>query len=602
MALAIEDYALIGDCETAALVGKDGSIDWLCLPRFDSDACFAALLGKPENGRWQIRPRGKAKVMREYQDGTLILETHFATKNGAVTIIDFMPVRKKHPGIIRIVRGDRGTVRMQMELVIRVEYGRSVPWVTHTANKTLLAKAGPHLIALRSSVPVRGENFRTVSEFTVKRGSTVRFELQHGGSFEKPPEGLNTKKELRKAQLRWRKWSARCTYHGAYADIVQRSLITLKALSYFPSGGILAAPTTSLPEQPGGQRNWDYRYCWLRDATFTLLALIHAGYHKEARQWRDWLARSVAGSPEQIQVMYGIGGERRLPEWEVPWLGGYQGASPVRVGNAASRQVQLDLYGELADVLHHARGSSLTKGHPDFQMLIVLLEHLEKIWRHPDHGIWEVRGPRLQFTHSKVMAWLAFDRAIGSSEKFRIGGPVKKWRKIRKQIYDDVMRNGFNRRLKAFVQSYRSAELDASLLMLPLVGFIPATDPRMVGTVAAIEKGLMQDGLVLRYRTQKVDDGLPAGEGVFLACSFWLADNYELMGRHQDAKRLLQRLLKLRNDVGLLAEEYHLEEKRLVGNFPQAFSHVGLVNTVINIYTNLGPAHQRSRRNHHSVS
>jgi len=601
MPLPIGDYALIGDCETAALVGRDGSIDWLCLPRFDSDACFAALLGKPENGRWQIRPKSNAQITRMYRDGTLILETQVITRTGAVTVIDFMPVRKEHPAIIRIVRGDRGTVRMSMDLVMRFEYGRLVPWVTQGPRKALHAVGGPHRLTIRSSVPLRGKDFRTVSDFTVKGGKSVYFELQYASSIERPLPPLNPEACLREADRAWRKWTARCKYHGPHAEAVQRSLITLKALTYTPTGGILAAPTTSLPEQPGGQRNWDYRICWLRDATFTLLALIHAGYHKEARRWRDWLARSVAGSPEQIQVMYGLGGEHRLLEWEVPWLPGYKNARPVRVGNAASTQLQLDIYGELSDVLHLTRSFSRQKTETGFALLSILLERLAKIWREPDNGIWEVRGKPQHFTHSKVMSWVAFDRAIRSGEEFGLKAPLKKWRAIRKRIHDDVCRRAFNSKLNSFVQAYGSTELDASLLMLPLIGFLPASDSRIVGTVRQIEKKLMREGLVLRYRTRKVDDGLPAGEGVFLPCSFWLADNYELMGRHEEAIELLNRLLKLRNDVGLLSEEYHLETKQLVGNFPQAFSHVGLVNTVINIYTKRGPAHHRSKRNHHFV-
>jgi GH15 family glucan-1,4-alpha-glucosidase len=602
MPLPIEDYALIGDCETAALVGRDGSIDWLCLPRFDSDACFAALLGTPDNGRWQIRPRAKAKITRRYRPGTLILETQFTTSTGSATVIDFMPVRKDHPAIFRIVRGDRGLVPMHIDLVIRFDYGRIVPWVSQGQNKTLRAIVGPHLLTFRSSIPVRGKDLRTVGDFTVKAGHYVDFHMQYSNSVDRVPPPLKPQASLRQAEKLWRKWTARCKYRGPYKEAVERSLITLKALTHHVTGGVLAAATTSLPEQPRGQRNWDYRFCWLRDATFTLLALLHAGYRKEASQWRDWLARTVAGSPEQIQPLYGLGGERRLLEWEVPWLCGYQGATPVRVGNAAADQIQLDLYGEIADVLHLARIFDPQKDGSDFRLQIILLERLEKLWRKPDSGIWEVRGPQKHFTHSKVMAWLAFDRAIRSGEKFHLRGPLKKWRSIRDQIHRQVCRRGFNRKLGAFVQSYGSKEMDASLLMMSLVGFLPPTDKRIIGTVQQIEKQLVRDGLVLRYRTQKVDDGLPPGEGVFLACSFWLADNYELMGRHEDAVVMLERLLNLRNDVGLLSEEYHLGAKRLVGNFPQAFSHVGMVNTIINVFTDRGPAHQRSHRNHNHAS
>jgi GH15 family glucan-1,4-alpha-glucosidase len=591
----IEDYALIGDCETAALVGRDGSIDWLCLPRFDSDACFAALLGGPENGRWQIAPIGKARVKRQYRADTLILETEFQTSEGSVTVIDFMPLRKKHPEIMRLVRGNRGRVRMRMDLVIRFDYGRTVPWVTKLGqDHALAAIAGPHRLVLRTNAPVKGEGLSTVSEFTVAKGETVRFELQYGESFARAPKPSNSRASLREAEKLWRRWAARCKYKGLFADTVRRSLITLKALTYTPTGGILAAATTSLPEQPGGERNWDYRYCWVRDATFTLLALMHAGYRKEARRWRHWLTRSVAGSADQLQIMYGVAGERNLLEWEVGWLPGYEGASPVRVGNAASEQIQLDVYGELIDVLHQQKWAPNARGKSDAAFVAGLLERLKKIWREPDHGIWEVRGKKQHFTHSKVMAWVAFDRAIRGAERLRFDVPIDDWRKTRRQIHDDICHFGFNSGLGAFVQAYGSKEMDASLLMMPLVGFLPPSDARIRGTVEQIEKRLMRDGLVLRYETSRVDDGLPTGEGAFLPCSFWLADAYELMGRHRDAERLLKRLLKLPNDLGLLSEEYHLEDKRLVGNFPQAFSHVALINTVLNIYAQHGPALQRS--------
>jgi len=463
----------------------------------------------------------------------------------------------------------------------------------------LVAIAGPHLLVFRTAVPTRGEDLRTVSDFTVTEGSTASFELTYGSSFQPVPAAADLVAALQKTEKWWRDWISRCTYDGRWADVVKRSLITLKALAYEPTGGIVAAATTSLPEQPGGKRNWDYRFCWLRDATFTLLAFIHAGYYEEARRWRDWLVHSVAGSADQLQVLYGVAGERHLLEWEVPWLAGYGGASPVRVGNAASKQLQLDIFGELGDVLHHThlhRARTVEEGHtaPYFDLQCSLLQHLQRIWRETDHGIWEVRGPRKHFTHSKVMAWVAFDRAIQSSEQFGLGGPVDEWRALRQQIHDDVCRRGYDPELGSFVQSYGSKELDASLLFIPLVGFLPPSDPRVVSTVRQIEKQLVRQGFVLRYETQRVDDGLPPGEGVFLACSFWLADTYKLMGRDSDAEQLLERLLPLQNDVGLLSEEYHLEEKRLVGNFPQAFSHVSLVNTIINLYTPSGPAHQRS--------
>jgi len=595
MPCAIEDYALIGDCQTAALVGRDGSLDWLCLPRFDSDACFAALLGNAENGRWQLAPVAKAKVRRRYRPRTLILETEFETDTGTATLIDFMPLRKGHPEIIRMVRCDRGSVRMCMDLVIRFDYGRSVPWVTRRKDGALLALAGPHLLVFRTNVSIRGEDLKTVGEFTVTAGSTATFELTYGSSFLPVPAAGDLEKSLRETDEWWCKWISRCTYHGPWAETVERSLITLKALTYEPTGGIVAAPTTSLPEQPGGQRNWDYRFCWLRDATFTLFAFMHAGYYEEASRWRDWLVRSVAGSADQLQVLYGVAGERHLMEWEVPWLPGYCGALPVRVGNAAIQQLQLDIFGELGDVLHHARSLEKDNRRAHFDLQISLLQYLQKIWRQTDHGIWEVRGPEKHFTHSKVMAWVAFDRAVRSIEEFGFEGPVEEWRAIRDQIHDEVCSLGFDAELGSFVQSYGSKEVDASLLLIPLVGFLPPSDPRIAGTVRQIEKQLLRDGFVLRYETHRVEDGLPSGEGAFLACSFWLADNYKLMGRDSEAEELLERLLQLQNDVGLLAEEYHVGEKRLVGNFPQAFSHVALVNTITNLYTEHGPAHQRSR-------
>lgn len=599
MPSAIEDYALIGDCETAALVARDGSIDWLCLPRFDSDACFAAIVGTAENGRWQLAPVGKAKMRRRYRPGTLVLETEFETDTGTATLIDFMPLRKGNPEIVRMVRCDRGSVRMCMDLVIRFDYGRSVPWVTRRKDGALLALAGPHLLVFRTNVSIRGEDLKTVGEFTVTAGSTATFELTYGSSFRPAPAASDLEKCLRETDEWWCKWISRCTYHGPWVETVERSLITLKALTYEPTGGIVAAPTTSLPEQPGGKRNWDYRFCWLRDATFTLFAFMHAGYHEEASRWRDWLVRSVAGSADQLQVLYGVAGERHLMEWEVPWLPGHCGASPVRVGNAAIQQVQLDVFGELGDALHHARSLESDNRLAHFDLQISLLEYLKKIWRHTDHGIWEVRGPKRHFTHSKVMAWVAFDRAVRSIEEFGLEGPVDEWRAIRQEIHDEVCRSGFDAELGSFVQFFGSKEVDASLLLIPLVGFLPASDPRIAGTVRQIEKQLIRDGFVLRYETQRVEDGLPSGEGAFLACSFWLADTYKLMGRDSEAEELLKRLLQLQNDVGLLAEEYHIEGKCLVGNFPQAFSHVALVNTITNLYTEHGPARRRSHCEEH---
>jgi GH15 family glucan-1,4-alpha-glucosidase len=595
MHFGIEDYALIGDCETAALVSRTGSIDWLCLPRFDSEACFASLLGSPENGHWQIAPVAKARVTRRYRPGTLILETRFRTRTGSVTLIDFMPLRKSHPQLIRILRCDSGKVRIKTELVIRFDYGRTIPWVTRDSDGGLTAIAGPHLLFHSSGVPTEGERLRTLSEFVIRKGQTVTFDLQYSNSVQRHRLRTGHRTALRRTQATWCKWSCRCTYKGPFAEALERSLITLKALTYAPTGGVLAAATTSLPEQPGGERNWDYRYCWIRDATFTLLALIHAGYHHEARRWRAWLARSAAGSPDQLQVLYGVAGERNLLEWQVPWLSGYRGASPVRVGNAASAQLQLDIYGELADALYQDGHSSPTVLRKNLDFEFGLLQELTKIWRQPDQGIWEVRGPARHFTHSKVMIWVAFDRILKRFERSDLNAPFAEWRALRDKIHDDVCRRGFDKKLNSFVQYYGSRQADASLLLIPLVGFLPPSDPRIAGTVRFVEKQLLRGGLVRRYQTAHTDDGLRGSEGAFLPCSFWLADNYELLGRHAEAERLLQRLLKLRNDVGLLSEEYHLQHKCLVGNFPQAFSHVGLVNTIMNLYRPRGgPAHQRS--------
>lgn len=596
MARAIEDYAMIGNCETAALVARDGSLDWLCLPRFDSDACFASLLGNRENGRWVIGPKGKARTTRRYRPDTLILETEFVTGEGAALLIDFMPLNTAKPKIVRVVRGLRGKLHMQTEMLIRFDYGRIVPWVTRRKD-AMVAVAGPHLLALRTPVKMEGRELSTVGEFTVTPGKTVPFVLEYGSSSEPVPARVNWKGALQHTEKAWCRWTSKRKYHGPWATALKRSLITVKALTYAPTGGIVAAPTTSLPEQPGGQLNWDYRYCWVRDATFTLLALIHAGYHKEAQRWKEWLKRAVGGSFDQLQILYGVAGERSLFEWQADWLPGYGGAAPVRIGNAASEQLQLDVYGELADCLHQARGSRI--GNHDlqgFDLQIELLNHLEKIWREPDNGIWEVRGRKQQYTHSKMMAWLAFDRTIKSAEMMKLDVPVRKWKKIRQQIHDDVCRRGFNKKMGAFVQTYGSKRLDASLLMIPLVGFLPASDPRVQGTVKQIETQLMRDGLVLRYELPDMKAG-SLGEGAFLPCSFWLADNYELMGRHDEACRLLERLLGLCNDVGLFSEEYDSQNRRQLGNFPQAFTHLALINTILNLHAKEGgPAHQRSSR------
>ncbi|HTZ74879.1 MAG TPA: glycoside hydrolase family 15 protein [Candidatus Aquilonibacter sp.] len=595
MPSAIEDYALIGDCETAALVAKDGSIDWLCVPRFDSPACFAALLGSVENGRWQLAPVAKAHVTRRYLPHSLILETTFRTSGGAVRVIDFMPPRARHPKIFRIVKGDRGSVQMSMDLVIRFDYGLTVPWVTQRSHG-LLAIAGPNRIVLNTNVPVRGEGLHSVADFTMRKGQTVSFELTYGNSLDRPAAEGNPGSALRSTKKWWHDWVSYCCYTGPFSDDVERSLIVLKALIYGPTGGIIAAPTTSLPEVPKGSLNWDYRYCWLRDATFTILGFLHAGYRREADAWRQWLLRSVAGSPEQVQVLYGPTGERLLSEWEISWLEGHRKASPVRIGNAASEQLQLDLYGELADVFYQARAASKKDG-ANFDVEFALLEHLRRVWREPDHGIWEVRGKKRHFTHSKVMTWVAFDRTIRSAEKFKLKAPIDEWRQIRRDIHDDICRRGFNPRQGSFVQSYGSKEIDASLLLLPLVGFLPPNDPRIVGTVRAIEKKLIRKGFVMRYRAN--DSGVHSSghEGAFLPCSFWLADYYELTGRQDAALKILKRLLKVQNDVGLLSEEYDVHNGHLLGNFPQALSHVALVNTIINLHTERGPARQRSGAN-----
>jgi len=581
--LPIEDYALIGDCETAALVGRDGSIDWLTFPRFDSAACFAALLGTPENGRWLLKPVGAiSRVQRHYHPDTLILETEFTTPDGVVSIIDFMPVRNGMPDLVRIVAGRRGQVRMRMELAIRFDYGSIVPWVRHTSTG-LDAIGGPDRLRLRSQVELHGEQFHTVAEFLVSEGQRVSFDLTWFPSHVPMEQELNVEQTLADTEAWWQQWSRQCTFSGPWRDAVVRSLITLKALTYAPSGAIVAAPTTSLPERLGGVRNWDYRYCWLRDATFTLLALMNAGYTEEARAWREWLLRAVAGRPEEIQIMYGIRGERRLLESELPWLTGYEGARPVRVGNAASDQRQLDVFGEVLDATYQAWRMGVTPDENAWRVEQVLVDCLESTWHERDHGLWEVRGPTEHFTHSKMMAWVAFDRAVKGIEHFGLQGPVERWRAIRDTIHAEVCEKGYNTARGAFVQAYGSDRLDASLLLMPLVGFLPASDARVQRTIAAIEKDLASDGLLVRYHTDPDIDGLPQGESAFLLCSFWFADALHLMRRNDDAIHLFERLLSLRNDVGLLAECYDVEAGRLVGNFPQAFSHVGLITTAMNL-------------------
>jgi len=595
MSIPLEDYALIGDCETAALVARAGSIDWLCWPRFDSGACFAALLGTPEHGRWLIEAADTAlRVERSYRKDTLILETRVETTAGSVTVIDFMPPRGRNSDIVRLVRGDRGRVRMRTELILRFDYGRTVPWVNRLRDGTFRAIAGPDMVTLHTPVPLRGRELRTVGEFEVAAGTTVPFVLTHGSSHLPPPDAIDPQSSLEHTETFWRDWVAKNRSPGAWSDAVTRSLIVLKALTYAPTGGIVAAPTTSVPEQLGGTRNWDYRFCWLRDATLTLLALMNSGYYGEAGAWRDWLLRAAAGAPSQLQIMYGLAGERRLTEYEVPWLPGYEASRPVRIGNAAHGQLQLDVFGEVMDALHQGRRGGLDSRDEDWAFQCAMLGHLATVWNQPDEGIWEIRGPARQFTHSKVMAWVAFDRGIRAIEVFGLDGPVDHWRSVRRAIHEDVCTRGFDPALGSFVQSYDSKELDASLLLLPTVGFLPPTDPRVRGTIEAVERRLFVDGFLLRYDTNASDDGLPAGEGAFLACSFWLADAYVLLNRVDDARRLFERLLGLRNDVGLLAEEYDTHAHRLVGNFPQAFSHIALVNTAHNLARASKPAEQRS--------
>jgi GH15 family glucan-1,4-alpha-glucosidase len=592
----IEDYALIGDCQTAALVGRDGSIDWLCFPRFDSGACFAALLGGPEHGCWELAPAVPPRaVRRRYRGDTLVLETEYEVEGGAVTVVDCMPPRSGVPDVVRLVVGTRGRVPMRMRLVIRFDYGSIVPWVRRT-ERGIRAIAGPDTLLLTTDVGVRGEDLTTVADFTVAEGERVSFDLTWYPSHERAPAGRDAEKAVRETVEWWERWAARCTYAGPWREAVVRSLVTLKAMTYAPTGGIVAAPTTSLPEQVGGVRNWDYRFCWVRDATFTLYSLMMGGYTDEARDWREWLLRAVAGKPEQIQIMYGLAGERRLTELEVPWLPGYEGSRPVRIGNAAHRQLQLDIFGELMDALHVARQEGLAPDGNAWRVQRELATYLETVWTEPDEGIWEMRGPRRHFTHSKVMAWVALDRLVQDAERFELPGPVDRWRALRDAIHAEVCEKGFDPGRNTFVQYYGATELDASLLMLPLVGFLPPADPRIRGTVEAIERELVRDGFVERYPTRPHVDGLPPGEGVFLACTFWLADNLALLGRYDDARRCFERLLGLRNDVGLLAEEYDPGRGRLLGNFPQAFSHVSLVNTACNLRQEPGPADIRPKR------
>jgi GH15 family glucan-1,4-alpha-glucosidase len=594
----IEDYALIGDTHTAALVGRDGSIDWLCLPRFDAPACFARLLGDSNNGRWLIAPAGPVQeVRRRYRDGTLILETEFVTVDGAVTIIDFMPrpTAENRTDVVRIVRGIRGTVAMMLDLVLRFDYGRVAPWVRRRKHG-IFAVAGPDAIEIHTPVPLTGENFRTVAEFVVSAGQEIPFILTRYPSHLKAPRQHDPTVLLDDVAADWRRWSGRCAYEGEWKEAVQRSLITLKALTYSPTGGIVAAPTTSLPERLGGERNWDYRFCWIRDATLALYSLITCGYDDEAMAWREWLLRAAAGKPSELQIMYGLGGERRLDELELPWLSGFAASRPVRIGNAAHAQLQLDVYGELMDALHAGRKHDLEPDLEAWRLQTTLLDFLEGAWSKPDSGLWEIRGPERHFTHSKVMAWVGVDRSIAGVESFGLEGPLERWRALRQTIHADVCRHGFDASRNSFVQYYGGRELDAALLLLPSVGFLPAGDPRMLGTIAAIERELVVDGLVKRYSPGSGVDGLPQGEGAFLACTFWYVDALALLGRERDARKIFEKLLGLRNDVGLLAEEYDPREGCQLGNFPQAFSHIGLINSARTLSDTARPATERASR------
>jgi GH15 family glucan-1,4-alpha-glucosidase len=579
MPALIEDYALIGNLRTAALVDRHGSIDWLCLPTFSSPACFAALLGSEENGRWQIRPRGRFKARRRYRPGTLVLETEFETSAGAVRLTDCMVHRAESADVIRVVEGVRGTVEMVMDLRIRLDYGSHQPWIRYYRDE-IFAVGGPDLIHVYAPVKFTGDNGQSNARFRVKAGKKVTFTMNWHPSHEKEPQMLsNPNAVLKQTTLWWRKWTGKSQYRGEWREAVQRSLITLKALTYGPSGGIVAAPTTSLPEKVGGVRNWDYRYCWIRDASLTLQAFMSAGYVDEARAWRDWLLRAIAGEASEVRIMYGLSGERRLVEEELVQLPGYEKSSPVRIGNRAAHQHQLDIFGELFDSFHSAREQKLESTEESWAVQRNLLRHVEEVWENPDEGIWEIRGRKRHFTHSKVMAWVAFDRGVKAIEKFGRPGPLRRWRALRRKIHADVCRKGVHPTKGFFVQYYGSSQTDASLLMIPLVGFLPADDPRMRATVRRIERDLTSDGLILRYLTDRQNvDGLPAGEGAFLACSFWMVENLALQGRRAEAVALFERLLSLRNDLGLMSEQYDPHKRRALGNFPQAFSHLALVS------------------------
>jgi GH15 family glucan-1,4-alpha-glucosidase len=586
----IEDYGLIGDCETAALVGRDGSIDWLCWPAFDSDACFASLLGTHRHGRWLIEPAEEVTgSSRRYWDNTLILETRFETANGVVALIDFMPPRGNASDVVRLVRGVAGKVKLQMQLVIRFGFGADIPWVRRTDNGALLAISGQDMAVLRTPVETRGEDLTTVAGFEVSEGETIPFVLTYGPSHLPLPKPINPAQALQDTEAFWTDWCSRCTYEGEHRDLVMRSLITLKALTYEPTGGIVAAPTASLPEKLGGERNWDYRFCWLRDATFTLLALMNSGYTEEATAWYNWLLRAAAGSPADMQIMYGIMGQRRLLEWEADWLPGYEGAQPVRVGNAAHAQLQLDVYGELIDAFHQSRMVALELDRESWALGCAVIEHLADVWDQPDHGIWERRGEPRHYVSSKVMTWVAFDRGIKSAEKFGFDAPLDRWRMLRDEICRDVCERGFDPVQNAFVESYGSQLLDASILLLPAVGFLPASDPRVRGTIEGIEKYMMRDGFVLRHDPREVTDEQQPIEGAFLACSLWLADAHVLAGDIAKAQALFDRVVAVANDLGLLAEEFDSGAGRQTGNFPQALTHIALINTAHNLSVAMKP-------------
>ena len=598
MAERIEDYALLSDLQTAALVGRSGSMDWMCVPRFDSGSCFGALLGTRDHGRWLIAPReGGSAIDRRYRARTLVLESEWQTPTGRVRVIDFMPPRGTTPDVVRIVEGLEGHVEMSTELVIRFDYGSILPWVRRLDDDTLLAVGGPNALLVRTPIDLEPEGLLHRADFLVRQGDRVPFVLAGFPSHERRPVIVDPEKALSDTEAFWHKWMESCAYRGEYADAVHTSLLVLKGLTFQPTGGIIAAPTTSLPEHIGGVRNWDYRFCWLRDATFTLLSLMNAGFVGEARSWRNWLLRAVAGDPANAQILYGVAGERRVPELELAWLPGYAGSKPVRVGNAAHQQFQLDVYGEVMDALHHSRLSGLPSDDHAWSLQRNLMDFLEGAWDRPDEGIWEVRGPRRHFTHSKVLAWVAFDRAVDTVERMGLPGPVDRWRRIRAEIHEEVCREGFNVELDAFTQSYGSNELDASTLLIPLVGFLSPKDPRVVGTVEAIQRNLTRDGFVERYRTRERNevDGIMGREGVFLPASFWLVDALVMLDREEEARALFEKLLGVSNDLGLLSEEYDPGEGRLLGNFPQAFTHVGLVNSAYNLSAHAGPIHQRGK-------